>query len=62
MASKINNLTELMDFRPHFKMIETPEPSLRDILFQYYQPHVGTLKAGELTDAYIALVREEMAR
>jgi hypothetical protein len=43
--------------RPHLDGVSGPEPSLADIVFQYYQPHFGTEKSDALTVEYFAKLR-----
>jgi hypothetical protein len=54
----MDSIDNLFDKEPHFDGITTAEPSLREILFRYYQPHFGTTQAVQMTEQYIDIMKE----
>ena len=60
-GSPIKNLDHLLDFAPQFEGVGR-ESSLRDMIFQYFQPNFGTNDAVLLTEKYIAALRAEMLK
>lgn len=51
-------VADLADRRPDLGAT-SPEPSLFDIVFQYYQPNFGTKEASIMTDAYFAALMDD---
>ena len=57
-APYTDDLDRLLNIRPQFEGVG-PESSLRDMIFQYFQPNFGTNDAVLLTQKYIAALRSE---
>lgn len=55
------NIDAIAKIEPQFPEYTSPEPSLGEIVFRYYQPHFGTTEAVELTDRYFVKLAEAVA-
>ena len=53
------SVTELLKYEPHFSGVETPEPSLKQVLLLYYLKHFSPEEAIENAEHYIKLLEAE---
>lgn len=55
------NLYPVVAFRPHFEEVATPEPSLRELVFAYYDVYFDKATAEEYTDRYFKKIYAQFA-